>query len=118
MLMPKINIERFKPEEVNLVKELITNVGKHKGRLRAGKPKMIFTTFNHNGYEYKKLDDKCGIVNYLWHKVVTSLKRKDYHATEPYLAVYRLPGNESERTVLQSKLDKLANKIIGSIGKS
>lgn len=118
MLMPKINIDNFSQSEQVYVKELVTNVGKHKGRLRAGKPKLNFITLNHNGYEYKKLDDKSGIINYLWQKVVIAIQRKYYHASEMYLAEYRLPGDEKERNSLQSKLDKLASKIIGSISNS
>jgi len=110
--MPKIDLDALReqqltPEQVSIVRRIISGQGKNKGRLRASKP-MVDRT-----------DPLSGKAAYVWRMVAFAISPIGQHQSMPVTAEWDLPDwkDREARKVMVKELDALADKVIDSVPK-
>lgn len=114
--MPAIDLDACElTAEERQIAERIVN----RGKLRASKPKIEYSTVERNGRKYRQPDEIGGRAAYVWRMVTFSISPIGQHHCMPCTADFDIPvDGYQERRAEAKRLDMLVDKIIASVPKT
>ena len=121
--MPKIDLNRLAqtlaPNELDLVRGIVSTRGETKGCLRASKPEVELHEAGRDRYGLKvyEPDEQQGKVAYIWRMVAFYASSKSEHHCMPCTADFDLPGGFSESRELARYLDTIVDRVLSTIPK-
>lgn len=124
--MPKIEIDKLadklSPEELELVRGIISTRGKNKGCLRASKPDITYHQVTRYCEIFKRVrtitepDPIQGKTAYIWRQVAFVASPIPQHQCLPMTADFDLPGSwGDDKKAMIDDLDRIVDIVIGTI---